>query len=136
MSCISSLPLHWQTSFPSSSRPTAATSPMLSSAWSKIQFKYTHAVTGRPRARFISPSRIAAIIPNLNPLRQAVPPFFTYFSPKTKNQTRFLDYSPLPFSLFPFILSTTAAPPARKKSLLITKHFLDFKNIYGIIPPE
>ncbi|HQG06890.1 MAG TPA: hypothetical protein PLB76_11605, partial [Anaerohalosphaeraceae bacterium] len=41
-----------------------------------------------------------------------------------------------PFSLFPFILSTTAAPPARKKSLIITKHFLDFKNIYGIIPLE
>ncbi len=47
-------------------------------------------------------SRFAPIIPNLNPLRQAVPSFFAYFSPKPPNQTRFLDYSPLPFFLFPF----------------------------------
>jgi len=75
-------------------------------------------------------SRFPPIIPNLNPLRQAISPIFYLLfiqNPKPDPLPRLS-----PFSLF--ILSKTAAPPARKKSLIITKHFLDFKIIYGIIP--
>ena len=57
------------------------------------------------------------------------PNFSFNFSPKTPNPTRFLDYSPFHSSFFP---KPRLCP--RKKSLIITKHFLDFKIIYGIIP--
>jgi len=39
------------------------------------------------------------------PSGKPFPRFSRNFSPKTKNQTRFLDYSPLPFLLSPFIHS-------------------------------
>ena|GEM_PF-3157331 len=68
----------------------------------------------------------ASIILRPNPLRQAASPrFLLIFYPKPQKPDPFPRL--FPFSLF--ILSKTAAPPACQKSLIITKHFLDFKII-------
>jgi len=98
--------------------------------------KFTYLFPSIFRCLFQSSRIPPLIIPRANPLRQAIRPFSAYFSPKTPNPTRFLDYSPFSFFPFPsslFTLKMRLRP--HKKSLIITKHFLDFKNIYGIIPP-
>ena len=84
-------------------------------------------------------SRFAAIIPNLNPLRQAVPPIFRLiFHPKPQTRPAFstILLFTFPFSLFTLHSFQNRGSACTQKSLIITKHFLDFKIIYGIIPLE